>query len=47
MGALTDEALALLQAGGDAPLRAARDFFRSVGASRYVREAEAGLAAIA
>ena len=44
-GAVTDEAFARLQAGGDANLRAALDFYRSVKASRYVREAEAGLAA--
>ena len=46
-GAVTDEAFARLQAGGDANLRAALDFYRSVKASRYVREAEAGLAATA
>ena len=46
-GAVTDEAFARLQAGGDANLRAALDFYRSVKASRYVRQAEAGLAAIA
>jgi class 3 adenylate cyclase/tetratricopeptide (TPR) repeat protein len=42
-----DEAFARLQAGGDANLRAARDFYRSVNASKYVREAEAQLAATA
>ncbi len=46
-GAVTDEAFARLQAGGDANLRAALDFYRSVKASRYVREAEAGLAVTA
>jgi hypothetical protein len=44
-GAVTDEAFARLNAGGDANLRAALDFYRSVKASRYVRQAEAGLAA--
>jgi tetratricopeptide (TPR) repeat protein len=46
-GAVTDAAFARLQAGGDANLRTALDFYRSVKASRYVRQAEAGLAAIA
>jgi tetratricopeptide (TPR) repeat protein len=46
-GAVTDEVFARLQAGGDANLRAALDFYRSVDASRYVRQAEAGLAASA
>ena len=46
-GAVTDEAFARLQAGGDANLRAALDFYRSVGAPRYVRQAEARLAATA
>ena len=40
-------AFARLQTGRDADLRAALDFYRSVNASRYVRQAEAGLAAIA
>jgi hypothetical protein len=40
-------AFARLQPGRDACLRTALDFFRAAGASRYVREAEAGLAAIA
>ncbi|MEP7335140.1 MAG: AAA family ATPase, partial [Actinomycetota bacterium] len=44
-GAVNDEAFARLQSGGDANLRAALDFYRSVEASRYVRQAEAGLAA--
>jgi len=47
IGTVTDEAFALLQAGGDTQLSAALDFYRSVGAKRYVREAEAKLAAIA
>ena len=46
-GAVSDEAFARLQAGGDTNLRAALDFYRTVKASRYVRQAEAGLAAIA
>ena len=40
-------AFAQLQTGGDADLRAALDFYRSVDASRYIRQAEAGLAATA
>ena len=46
-GARGDEAFARLQAGGDDELRRALSFFREVGATRYIREAEAGLAAIA
>lgn len=46
-GAVSDEAFARLQAGGDANLRAALDFYGSVEASRYVRQAESALAAIA
>jgi hypothetical protein len=40
-------AFARLQTGRDADLRAALDFYRSAGASRYVRQAETALAAIA
>jgi tetratricopeptide (TPR) repeat protein len=44
-GSALSVAYARLQAGRDADLRAALDFYRSVNASRYVRQAEAGLAA--
>jgi hypothetical protein len=47
IGTQSDEAFALLQTGEDAHLRTALTFFRSVSATRYVREAEAQLAAIA
>jgi class 3 adenylate cyclase/tetratricopeptide (TPR) repeat protein len=40
-------AFARLQTGRDSDVRAALDFYRSAGATRYVREAEAQLAAIA
>ena len=46
-GARADEAFARLQAGGDDELRRALSFFREVEATRYVREAEAALSAIA
>ncbi|MBA3383906.1 MAG: hypothetical protein H0T20_04540 [Actinobacteria bacterium] len=46
-GSAVSVAFARLQAGGDADLRAALDFYRVAGASRFVREAEARLAAIA
>ena len=44
IGAPAEEAFALLQAGGDAALRRALDFYRGAGATRYVRQAEAQLA---
>jgi len=44
-GSEVSVAFAKLQTGLDADLRAAFDFYRSVGAPRYVRQAEAGLAA--
>ena len=47
IGTRADEAFALLQAGGDGPLGTALEFYRSVRATRYIREAEAKLAAIA
>jgi hypothetical protein len=42
-----DEAFALLHAGGHDELVRALSFFKRVGATRYIREAEAQLAAIA
>ena len=47
IGTPADEAFALLHAGGDDDLRRALDFFRRAGATRYIREAESRLAAIA
>jgi len=46
-GSPVSVAFAQLQTGRDADLRAALDFYRAAGAARYVREAEAGLAATA
>jgi tetratricopeptide (TPR) repeat protein len=46
-GSLTFEAFYRLQAGTDPDVRAALAFYRSVGATRYVREGEALLAASA
>jgi hypothetical protein len=46
-GARGDDAFARLQAGGDDELRRALSFFREVEATRYIREAEAALSAIA
>jgi class 3 adenylate cyclase/tetratricopeptide (TPR) repeat protein len=46
-GSALSVAFAGLQTGRDADVRAALDFYRSAGATRYVREAEAQLAAIA
>jgi class 3 adenylate cyclase/tetratricopeptide (TPR) repeat protein len=46
-GSPVSVAFAQLQTGRDADLRAALDFYRSAGASFYVRQAEARLAAIA
>ncbi len=43
----SETAFALLQSGMDASVREALDFYRSVGATRYVREAESLLAATA
>jgi tetratricopeptide (TPR) repeat protein len=42
-----EEAFALLYAGGEVGLRRALEVFRRAGATRYLREAEAGLAATA
>jgi tetratricopeptide (TPR) repeat protein len=47
IGTRTSVAFARLQAGRDADLRAALDFYRPLRASFYVRQAEAKLAAIA
>jgi class 3 adenylate cyclase/tetratricopeptide (TPR) repeat protein len=47
IGSSADEAFALLQTAGEGELRAALDFYRSVAAKRYIRQAEAQLAAIA
>jgi transketolase C-terminal domain/subunit len=47
IGNLPDEAYMRLQSGIDGEVRKAIDFYRSVGATRYVREGEAALAAIA
>jgi class 3 adenylate cyclase/tetratricopeptide (TPR) repeat protein len=47
IGSLPDEADARLRSGRDDQVRAALDFYRSVGATRYIREAEALLAATA
>jgi hypothetical protein len=44
IGSLPDEAYARLRAGDPANVQRALDFYRSVGASRYIREAEALLA---
>jgi hypothetical protein len=46
-GSPVDAAFARLQTGRDPALRAALDFYRSVNAPFYVRQAEAKLAAIA
>jgi len=46
-GSPLSTAFARLQTGRDADLRAALDFYRSAGATRYVRQAEAGRAASA
>jgi hypothetical protein len=47
MGARPDEAYVRLKAGDEVNVRRALDFWRSVGATRYVREAESLLAASA
>ncbi|HMI98820.1 MAG TPA: AAA family ATPase [Gaiellaceae bacterium] len=47
IGSLPDEADARLKAGHDDQVRRALDFYRSVGATRYIREGEALLAASA
>jgi len=47
MGLRSNEAFFRLQAGGEQDVRAALDFYRRVGATRYVREGEALLAASA
>jgi hypothetical protein len=47
IGDRPDEAYMRLQSGIDSEVRKAIDFYRSVGATRYVREGEAALAAIA
>jgi class 3 adenylate cyclase len=47
IGSLPDEAHARLYSGLEAEVRRALDFYRSVGATRYVREGEAMLAATA
>jgi hypothetical protein len=47
IGSLPDAARALLGAGDPESLGKALDFFRSVGATRYVREAESLLTASA
>ena len=47
MAVPVEEAFALLRAGREADLRRALEFYRRVGATRYMREAEAGLAATA
>ena len=46
-GSQLSAAFAKLQTGSDADLRVALDFYRSVGAPYYVRQAETRLAAIA
>jgi class 3 adenylate cyclase/tetratricopeptide (TPR) repeat protein len=45
MGVRMHEAFFRLRSGGEADVRAALDFYRSVGATRYVREGEAALQA--
>jgi class 3 adenylate cyclase len=47
IGSLPDEADARLRSGIDSEVRRALDFYRSVGATRYIREGEALLAASA
>jgi class 3 adenylate cyclase/tetratricopeptide (TPR) repeat protein len=47
IGALAEEAYARLRAGSEGQVRRALDFYRSVGATRYLREGEALLAATA
>ena len=47
IGTPVDEAFAFLHAGGHDELVRALEFFRTVGATRYIREAEAHLSAIA
>jgi hypothetical protein len=47
MGSLSDEASARLFSGEQAQVRRALDFYRSVGATRWTREAESLLAASA
>jgi class 3 adenylate cyclase len=47
IGSLPDEADARLRSGREDQVRRALDFYRSVGASRYIREGEALLAATA
>ncbi len=47
MGDVADEAYARLRSGLDAEVRRALEFYRSVGAMRYVREGESLLAASA
>ena len=47
IGDQTDEAYARLRSGEPQQVERALDFFRSVGATRYIREAEALLAASA
>jgi class 3 adenylate cyclase/tetratricopeptide (TPR) repeat protein len=47
IGSLPDEALARLRAGSEAEVRQALSFYRSVGATHYVQQGEALLAAFA
>ncbi len=47
IGSLPDEADARLRSGIETEIRRALEFYRSVGATRYIREAEAQLAASA
>jgi hypothetical protein len=47
MGNLADEAYARLRSGSDDQVRRALEFYRSVGATRYIEEGEALLAATA
>ena len=47
MGTLSDEADARLRSGRESEIRQALKFYRSVGATRYIEEGEALLAATA
>jgi hypothetical protein len=47
IGSLPDEALARLRAGSEAEVRQALSFYGSVGATRYIQQGEALLAASA
>ena len=47
MGTLSDEADARLRSGRESEIRQALQFYRSVGATRYIEEGEALLAATA